>query len=672
MRRDRTFLLLGGFVLWWTGGDARAEVRLPAVISSRMVLQQKSEVALWGTAAPGETVKVSASWGGDAATAKADESGRWKLLLATPAAGGPFTIDVAGDAAGSGPSGEGAAIRLEDVLVGEVWLCGGQSNMEWAFANGGVLDGDAERAAANDPQVRLFDVPNVVAATPQGDCSASWRAVTPDSVNGFSCIGWFFARELRKALGVPVGLIGVNWGGTVAQAWVRREALAAFPRLAPELAWVEREAKEPSDPAKVAAQAWAGWFAQLDAIDLGLKNGWEKSDFDDSNWETALQPGLWRGELQGFDGVLWMRRTFEIPKELAGLDLELQLGPIDDMDSVWLEGSKLGGLEVHGVWTRPRRYRIPAAQASAGRHVLAVRVVDTGGEGGFAGAPADLALVRAADPAAPAGAAAPGGLRVELAGEWRQRVSLAASAFPPWPQVAVLHPNVASVLWNGLVAPIVPFGIRGALWYQGESNRGFAAEYAQLMPALIADWRARFERPAFPFYFVQIAPYDYGDGSDRATAELRQAQLETLRVEHTGMVVTTDVGDPHDIHPANKLEVGRRLARWALAGTYGQALECSGPLFESQQAEGAAVHVRFTHAGGLASRDGKALSGFELRGADGAWHPAKAAIDGESVLVTSDAVAQPAEARFGHADSPQLNLVNGAGLPASPFCRIGG
>src|SRR5688572_6233993 len=301
----------------------RAEVRLPAAISSHMVRQQQTKVAIWGLADAGEAVKVSASWGAGA-TATADAQGRWRVDLETPAAGGPFTLDVTG--------ASGVPIRLEDVLVGEVWLCGGQSNMEWAFAYGGVRDAEAERAAANDPQVRLFDVPNVIAATPLGDCKAQWQAVTPESIHGFSCVGWFFARELRKVLGVPVGLIGVNWGGTVAQAWVHAQALEPFARFAPELEWVASEASDPGAVVKRLEQAWVRWWAGLDGFDLGIVNGWAKSDFDDQGWESTVLPGVWSGALAGFDGVVWYRRAFELPAELAGRDLELVTGAIDDMD----------------------------------------------------------------------------------------------------------------------------------------------------------------------------------------------------------------------------------------------------------------------------------------------------------------------------------------------------
>jgi sialate O-acetylesterase len=643
-----------GVALFMAAGSAapaRADVALPHVIGSHMVLQQQSDVALWGTADAGEEVTVAPSWTKEVATTKAGADGRFRVKVKTPAAGGPFTITIRGK----------NTIELDDVLVGEVWLCGGQSNMEWAFAYGGVLDLEKERAAANDPQIRLCDTPNRAALAPESDGTFEWTPCTPESVNGFSCVGYFFARELRKALNVPVGLIGVNWGGTVAEAWVSEEGLARFPQFQPAIERVKKQhaSEAAGGVAKTAADATAQWWAALDREDLGVLHGWAAPAFDDGGWEAATVPSTWSGELEKFDGVAWYRRAFEIPAALAEKELDLGLGAIDDMDQCFLDGEKIAGTESPGHWTEPRHYRITAAKATAGRHVLALRVVDTAGQGGLTGKPEEVRL-----------AVAKGDASLPLAGEWKLRVGLDARRFPPLPaDPQEINPNTPTVLWNGLVNPVVPFGVRGALWYQGESNRGRAAEYSDLMPALIADWRKRFERD-LPFLFVQIAPFNY-DGTRTATSELRQAQLQTLRVPNTGMAVTMDIGDPGNIHPANKQEVGRRLSLWALAMTYGKKdVECCGPLFESAAVEGAAMRVKFQHAKGLVAKDG-APKLFEVAGADGKFTPAIAKVDGETVVVASPVVKEPKSVRFGFTDGEATNLFNGAGLPASPFCVIG-
>ena len=627
--------------------SARADVRLPAAVGSHMVLQQQTEVAIWGFAEAGEAVTVSASWAKEPWKTTAGADRRFKVMVRTPAAGGPFAIEVAGR----------NSIRVEDVLIGEVWLCGGQSNMEWAIANG-VLNGEKERAAANDPKIRLFDAPNRLSSRPEDDCGGAWTACTSETVNNFSCVGYFFARELRRELDVPVGLIGVNWGGTPAEAWISEQGLAPFPQYKPALADLAATRTKAAGADSFAARM-ARWWTALDELDLGTKNGWAAPAFDDAGWETATVPGEWGGALQNFDGIGWYRRAIELPPDLAGQELEVDLGAIDDMDQLYLDGAKTGATETPEHWNDARHYKIDAAKATAGRHVLAIRVVDTGGRGGILGKPEELRI-----------SGADGGAPLPLAGEWKFRIGLDAKRFPSLPGLPQgLNPNVPSVLFNGLVNPVAPFGIRGALWYQGESNRGGAAEYADLMAALIADWRARFGRPNFPFFFVQIAPFDY-DSTRTATAELRQAQFETLRVHDTGMVVTMDIGDPKDIHPKNKQEVGRRLSLWALAKCYGRSgLECSGPLFESMQVDGKAIRVRFSHGAGLTSKDGPPRL-FEVAGADGKFYEATAAIDGETVVTSSPKVKEPKEARFAFTDSGAVNLFNGAGLPASPFCKI--
>jgi sialate O-acetylesterase len=649
------FVALAAFAaLAALAAPARADVRLPNVIGSHMVLQRESQVSLWGFADPGEVVTIAPGWTKEKYQVETGADGRFLAQIGTPAAGGPFKITVKGK----------NTIELDDVLVGEVWLCGGQSNMEWAFINGNVLDGEKERAAADDPQLRLCDAPNRASIVPESDAALEWKPCTPESVNDFSCVGYFFARELRRELKVPVGLIGVNWGGTVAEAWVSAEGLAAFPQFKPA---IDRLAKQHAaevaagGPQKTAANPTAQWWAALDREDLGTRNGWAAAGFDDGGWESTRVPAVWSGDLSNFDGIAWYRRAFEIPAELAGQSLDLSLGAIDDMDQCFLDGEKIGATDTPGRWAEPRHYAIAEARATAGRHVLAVRVVDTAGQGGWIGKPEEVRL-----------AVAKGGASLPLAGEWKLRVGLDARRFPPVPVAATanaIDPNTPTVLWNGLVNPIVPFGVRGALWYQGESNRGRAAEYSDLMPALIADWRRGFERD-FPFLFVQIAPYNY-DGTRTATAEIRQAQLQTLRVPNTGMVVTMDIGDPLNIHPPNKQEVGRRLSLWALAKTYGRRdVEYSGPLFVLATAEGGAMRVKFEHAEGLNSQGGPPRL-FEVAGADGKFAPAIAKIDGETVVVASPVVKEPKAVRFGFTDGEATNLFNGAGLPASPFCVIG-
>jgi sialate O-acetylesterase len=368
-------------------------------------------------------------------------------------------------------------------------------------------------------------------------------------------------------------------------------------------------------------------------------------------------PGEWGPKLGDFDGIVWFRHSLVVGPAQSGKDLELEFGPIDDMDTVYFDGDRISGTESPGSWNEPRHYMIPSTLTRAGRHVLAVRVLDTGGSGGFTGHPEEMWYRLAGK-----GEAA----KVSLAGEWRYKVGPKLSELPPFPFDAAFDVNSPTSLFNGMIAPLVPFALRGAIWYQGESNRPRAQQYRTLFPAMIADWRKRFERD-FPFYFVQIAPFRYGDNIG-AGAEMRDVQRRCLATPNTGMAVTMDIGDLADIHPKNKQEVGRRLALWALAKTYGKTgVEYSGPLPRELKREGASLRVAFEHAdGGLVSKSEK-LELFEIAGADGKFVAADAKLDGSSVVVSSAHVAEPTSVRYAWRDDAIGTLFNRAGLPASSF-----
>ena len=663
---SRTLLALGALgalaleVRALPGTPPAADVRLPAIFGNHMVLQRESEVALWGWADPNAAIEITGDFLAAPLRCRADASGAFRTKLRTAAAGGPHTLVV-----GVAGAGEKSRRELADLWFGEVWLCGGQSNMEWPLGavDGypGIRDWQKEAQSADLPAIRFFDVPNVVSAKPESDCKAEWKTCTRETALHFSAVGFLFGREIQRELGVPVGLIGVNWGGTPAEAWTSAEALASFPRYQPDLAYLETLRKDPEGAERRHAEEVARWFAALE--DQGPpKTPAEAATTRSSlpvpaGWKSLEQPQRWSGELADFDGVVSFARRFELPAALVGRDLVLELGPIDDMDTTWFDGTRIGGLEREGLWQVPRAYRVPAALATPGVHELRVRVVDTGGWGGFAGKPEDLRLH--AEQGAPDA--------LSLAGPWGCRVGTRMDQLKPYPSTSVLGPNTASTLFNGMLAPIAPFGIRGALFYQGEANRYDARGYRALFPAMIADWRAHFGQGEFPFYFVQIAPFGYGDylGS---SGFLRDAQLAALRsVPNTGLVVTMDIGNPADIHPSNKQDVGHRLASWALARTYGRKeLECCGPLFARATREGRTLRVAFEHAQGLHARGG-APTQFQLAGKDGHWVPATARIENDTVVLESAAVAEPAWVRYAWCEACETNLFNGAGLPAAPF-----
>ncbi|MCZ6596879.1 MAG: 9-O-acetylesterase [Planctomycetota bacterium] len=624
---------------------AFADVRLPSVFGSGMVLQRDTQAPVWGWADPGERVTVRASWLQDELAATADADGRWMVRLATPEAGGPHTVRVAG----------ANEVLLEDVWSGEVWICSGQSNMAWSLR--AATNAEEEIAAADHPGIRFFDVANALSLEPAEDCEGTWRVCSPETISGFSAVGYFFGRELSRELGVPIGLIGTSWGGTVAEAWTSAETLRGFPEFGAALDRIDG-ALRASDAEPSLADLQAAWWDNLEAKDPGANGGWMAPVLDEAAWKPVQVPGTWSEiDMQGFDGCVWYRRTVEIPADWTGQDLVLEIGPVDDMDLTWFNGELVGETRGAGKHATPRSYAVPAAVVRADAlNVIAVCAVDTGGVGRLGSDPDGMRLRIAESESAP----------LPLSGTWLYRAGATLSDLGGWPRDTWFHRNYVTALHNGMIAPLVPFAIRGAIWYQGESNRPRSVQYRELFPAMIRDWRAKWGRGDFPFYFVQLAPFEYG-GDQGELSELREAQTMALAVPNTGMAVTMDIGNPKDIHPRNKQEVGRRLALWALARDYGrEGLVHSGPLYRSMQIEGSTIRLSFDHAEGLVARHG-ALTHFTIAGKNREFHPAEAVTDGSTIVVSSIGVLRPVAARFAWGATDEPNLFNGAGLPAPSF-----
>lgn len=622
---------------------ARADVRLPAILGSQMVLQAETDAPFWGWADPGEVVTITPDWpGAMPVTTTTTPEGTWRTTVSTPTAGTGYTVTVAGN----------NTLTLTNILVGEVWLCSGQSNMEWPMRQ--VENAPAEIAAADHPELRLFIVKNAVSPMPLDDCGGQWLICTPQSVAGFSGVGYYFGRALQQELGVPVGLIAADWGGTPAEAWTSAAGLAGFPKYTPSLAFIRTLAENPEYLQTEYEQAMAAWEAKYAKAE---QLNWTLPGFDDTGWARMDLPATWSTpDLVNFDGAVWFRRDVDIPAGFAGKTLTLGLGPIDDEDITFFNGKGVGTHRGAGHWNTPREYGVDGALVREGRAVVAVSVLDTGGLGGINGEADQMFFV------------AKGGTeseRVSLAGTWRYKIASSIDDIPPRPKLRSINAHTPTSLYNGMIAPIHPLATRGVIWYQGESNRTRGYEYRSLFPAMITDWREKWGSE-FPFYFVQIAPYTYG-GDTGETAELREAQFMALSLPNTGMAVTMDIGNPRNIHPRNKADVGGRLALWALAQTYGQTgFEHSGPLYAGYERDGNRLRVRFDHASGLTTSSGVAR-GFEVAGEDRVWKQAGAIIDGDSIILSAYGVLKPIAARYGWDDDGAPNLVNGSGLPASPF-----
>jgi sialate O-acetylesterase len=623
---------------------ASAQLQLPDIISDSMVLQQNTNAPIWGWASPGEKVEVNGSWSDKTIKAVADEDGKWMVKLATPKAGGPYDVTIKTN----------ETKILHGILIGEVWICSGQSNMEMPVEGWGestpVNNSAQEIANANYPSIRLFIADKKVAFSPQRNIKGKWQTCSPASVSKFSAAGYFFGRELFNHLHVPVGLMDVTWGGTIAEAWTSEASLRTmgdFNKDLDRINLMATHADEMMAKDKANEAAWKEALAQ--------NNNDFANDHTDTSWHIMSLPTTWENAgYPDLDGIAWFRKTIDVPASWAGKQLKLDLGPIDDNDVTYFNGIVADSTMKEGSWAVDRHYTIPANLVKAGKNSIAVKVIDNGGGGGIYGKKEQLRLY-------PADRNVNDG--IDLSGNWLFKIEAAK----PKPAMST-NPNQPSVLYNGMIAPLAPFAIKGAIWYQGESNVGRARQYETLFPLLISDWRRQWKEGKFPFYFVQIAPYNYGGDSTEAAA-LRDAQRRTLTAsENTGMAVTMDIGNTTNIHPADKQDVGKRLSYWALNKTYGKKnVMYSGPLYKSMEVKGDKIIVSFTNTDGGLTSNNKPLKDFEICGADNIWKPATAHIEGDKIVVQSAGVAKPVAVRYAFYSYAEGSLFNGKGLPASSF-----
>lgn len=631
---------------------------LASLFTSHAILQAGRPCPIWGWDVPGRSIRIGLRAAGGVEVgawhAETDAAGRFHCELSAQSSGGPYELLVEGS----------RSLLLEDVWFGEVWLASGQSNMEWTVAS--ASDAPREIAEARWPGLRFFKVEPVPSQTPRERCGGHWVACTPEAVSDFSAVGYAFAREIQRARQVPVGIIDATWGGTCIEAWTSLQALEPLlPDLPERRARLERELQQlPRLRADYerAVLTWQSAHLPADTGNQGLARGWAEPQLDDAAFRELTLPGFWQAHGMLFNGVVWFRRSVELPASWAGHPLELGLGALDDFDHTYFDGVEVGRtppgtLDAHRVL---RRYVVPAERVSGGRHVLAVRIFDHFGGGGFAGPASEMVLTCPAL-----------GERIPLAGPWRCAVEREIPLVPmsvfegfPAPPLALAQQHSPAALFHGMTAPLIPYALRGAIWYQGESNVATHERYRDLMRALIRDYRTRWGQGQFPFYYVQLASFRATDDWPR----LREAQAEALSEPATGMVVTLDVGDPDDIHPRNKREVGRRLALLARHGVYAEAgLVHEGPRLLGVDIEGQSARVRFGNADGLHTVDGEPARGFTLAGEDGQHWPANARLDGDCVALSHPRVPAPRAVRYAFADAPDVNLVNGAGLPAWPF-----
>jgi sialate O-acetylesterase len=640
-------------------------ISLPSIFSDHAVIQRDANIPVWGKAEPGGIVRVE--FANKRRTTTVGEDGKWMVHLPSRKAGGPYEMRVTGL----------DTISIKDLLVGEVWLCSGQSNMEWQVRNS--MNAQQETESADFPEIRMFTVERAVSDKPLDDCTGSWKSSTPETVGDFSAVGYFFGRELHRQLNVPIGLIHSSWGGTPAEAWTSIETLESDTILLPILErhreaienYPERIAQYREMVRKIEESGEHLPRYHNDPGNKGVEKGWADSDFNDSQWRDAPVPGFWENHQDmNIDGAVWFRKAVDIPESWIGKTLRLSLGAIDDFDLTYFNGIQVGatGEDTPNFWIHPRVYTVPGDAVNSKKALIAVRVFDHYGQGGFVGGNLRLSTVDG-----------PSDDFIRLDGLWKMKVELAldplavsgpgGQGLPPEP-MGPGHYQSPAGLYHAMIYPLPPYAIRGAVWYQGESNVSRAYQYRTLLPAMIHDWHILWGQGEFPFGIVQLANFMAvsEEPQESEWAELREAQLLTaINKPNIGLAVTIDIGEADDIHPGNKQDVGKRLSLWALAKVNGVDVVYSGPVYDSMEINDNKIIVSFRHAKDALVVKGDAVHGFAIAGEDYQFVWANAEIRGNKVLVWSDEIENPVAVRYAWADNPVCNLYNSEMLPAVPF-----
>jgi len=622
-----------------------AQLLLPSIFSDNMVLQRNMKIPVWGFAAP--NAEVSVKFHGQKRVASADKEGNWMIYFkAVPASAKPESMEI--------ESG-GNKINFTNVLVGEVWLCSGQSNMGSPLKN--ASGAKKYISEAKDSRVRFFQA-NMYNFKPYEciNCVGNWSVCTTNSVKNLTAVGYIFGLELLKKLDVPIGLIQIEFGGTIIESWMKAADLQRWPVYTNELTHLAKY-KNYQKLKHYRKKEKEEWIDKLKKVAPGFKNGWMNPGINVSNWEKIKLPRAWDTKyLKGHKGIVWYRKKINIPADWNNKNIKINLSTIFGYDIVWFNGKMIGITLDYFPSLWARIYKIAGGEFKTGENTIVICNISSRGRGGPCGTKPTMRIYQKDDRKKV----------IDLTGEWLCKKGYAGTDLPKKPISYTLAQNTLSVHYNSRIHPVIPFAIRGAIWYQGESNRHNSERYEDLFTTMIKSWRDEWEEGDFPFYFVQIAPYNYGEMYN--SAYVQEAQFHALKVTNTGMAVTMDIGEIKNIHPKNKKDVGHRLALWALAKDYGFTnLVYSGPLYKDYKIKKNKIIVFFDYAKGLKTRDGKPLTYFEIAGKDRKFYPASAVIKKNKIVVLNDKVTKPVAVRFAWSNTAEPNLCNEAGLPASPF-----
>lgn len=612
---------------------AFADIKLPTIFTSNMVLQRDKQIKIWGWAARGETVTVN--FNGQVSKAKTGKDGSWQLTLQPMTYGGPYEMTLSGK----------NKIALTNILIGDVWICSGQSNMEFVLKN--TRNSAKEISESIYTSIRLFTVEKATAFKPLNDVnSTGWKECNPATTPAFSAVAYFFGRKLNRDLNIPIGLIHTSWGGTNIQTWTSWDVMGKENQY--KNINLDEKAKEDA-----IAKAKNEEFINALKNDKGDMEKWYLSEGSSEGWKNIQVPQLWEStEIGNADGNIWFKKEFDVTEDMTGKDAILNLGPIDDNDVTYLNGVQVGATNNYST---ERSYKISSSQLKKGKNTIVVKVTDTGGGGGFFGKDDQMYLEV-------------GGKKIPLAGTWLYKPSVINTSFG----IQNSGPNsFPSQLYNAMIAPLIKYSIKGAIWYQGESNAGEAYKYRTLFPNMINDWRQKWNDD-FPFLWVQLANFMPQDSIPGASdwAELREAQSMTLSLPKTGQAVIIDIGERDNIHPKNKQDVGYRLALAGEKVAYRKDIVYSGPTYQSMKKDDDKIILTFSNIGsGLMLKDKYGYAkGFAIAGEDKKFIWAKAHIEGDKVIVSADGVTNPVAVRYAWGNNPDdANIYNKEGLPASPF-----
>ena len=628
------------FLMFIISKPAFSEVRLPRLVSDSMILQRETKIKIWGWANANE--KVTIRFNDKKYNSTADANGKWLMVLPEMKAGGPYEMHI--DASNH--------IILKNILIGDVWLCSGQSNMVHQMALHSIRY-ENEIAQANYPEIRQFLVPSQTnLQNPQDDLpTGNWKSANPKDVLQFSAVAYFFAEAIYEKYHVPIGLINASVGGTPIEAWTSEEGLKEFPDIVNTIE-KNKDTAYVNSAIRKSSLNNSNDFLQKDK---GLTESakWYDTSYIPKEWRMINIPGYWEDQgIKNLDGIVWYRREIDLPASMSGASAKVFLGRIVDADFLYVNGKLIGNT----TYQYPqRRYKIPEGILKPGKNIFVIRVINNSGKGGFV-PDKPYCLIAGND-------------TIDLKGYWQYKVGVVF--LPNRQEYNFSVQNQPTALYNGMIAPLTNFSIKGILWYQGEANTNHADGYAKLQPVLINDWRNKWKQSNIPFLYVELPGFmdmNYLP-SESQWAELREAQLKSLSVPNTGMAVAIDLGEWNDIHPDRKKEVGDRLALLAEKISYGENIVCSGPTYQSSTIDGNKIIISFDNTGsGLIAVDGEELNEFVLAGADKKFVWAHAKIEGDKVIVWSDGISNPLYVRYAWADDPvNPNLYNKEGLPASPF-----